>query len=361
MIYKRNVIFGAQSFACGAYRAIKDLYPESRVECFLVTKTEGNPGSLCGLPVETVEAFASKLSGSEKMECRVIVATPEDLFPEIVVVLNAFGFSNIECLDSRKDSALMEKYYEKCGLFKSLRKLPKGDMAIEPQVYQVKFYKDKAIKHDYAIPKWCVPLQVGAALTDIRVASETDNTGENISCKNPNYCELTALYWMWKNKILCMSDDSYMGMFHYRRLLDVSEEDLYRFRANDVDVVLPYPTIHENGICMHHTRYVKEADWQVMLQALAERQPKYAEAYEQIFLQPYFYNYSIMIAKKSVLEDYFRWLFSILERTEELSVPKEWERSDRYLAYMGESLTTLYFMYHAKDLNIVHAGRIMLT
>ena len=41
---------------------------------------------------------------------------------------------------------------------------------------------------------------------------QPDNTGDNISRKNPNYCELTGLYWAWKNL-----DADYIGLVHYRR------------------------------------------------------------------------------------------------------------------------------------------------
>ena len=43
-----------------------------------------------------------------------------------------------------------------------------------------------------------LPLHVGAeGKSDLGYIK--DNTGENISAKNPNYCELTGLYWAWKN------------------------------------------------------------------------------------------------------------------------------------------------------------------
>ena len=78
-------------------------------------------------------------------------------------------------------------------------------------------------------------------------------------------------------------------------------------------------------------------------------------------MQPYLYNYNILIATVEVLRTYCAWLFPILSRTEELSMPHGWERADRYIGYLGENLLTLYFMYHQKDLNIVHTGHIMLT
>ena len=39
------------------------------------------------------------------------------------------------------------------------------------------------------------PIQAGKELSDIDLGMLSDNTGENISDKNPYYGELTALYW----------------------------------------------------------------------------------------------------------------------------------------------------------------------
>ena len=48
-----------------------------------------------------------------------------------------------------------------------------------------------------------------------------DDTGGNISLKNPQYCEMTAHYWIWKN----VHDTEYVGVCHYRRFfaIDISE------------------------------------------------------------------------------------------------------------------------------------------
>ena len=79
------------------------------------------------------------------------------------------------------------------------------------------------------------------------------------------------------------------------------------------------------------------------------------------FSKPEFYNYNMLIAKKSVFADYCSWLYPILDRIEELSESKGKDRHDRYMAYLSESLETLYFMADLKRLKIYHTGRLLYT
>ena len=61
------------------------------------------------------------------------------------------------------------------------------------------------------LPEGYIPIQVGNANLDTQYLR--DNTLDNISNKNSNYCELTAIYWLWKNYEL----PDYIGITHYRR------------------------------------------------------------------------------------------------------------------------------------------------
>lgn len=50
-----------------------------------------------------------------------------------------------------------------------------------------------------------------------------DDTGDNISKENRKYCELTALYWAWKNYDKLGNPD-YIGFMHYRRHFILNEK-----------------------------------------------------------------------------------------------------------------------------------------
>ena len=60
------------------------------------------------------------------------------------------------------------------------------------------------------------PIQVGKAISQVDLGIQGDDTGDNISHKNASYCELTGMYWAWKN----LKDVDVIGLCHYRRYFD---------------------------------------------------------------------------------------------------------------------------------------------
>lgn len=358
-------IYGAQGIALGAYEAIHSLCPIRNIRCFLVTERGDNAEYLSGVPVLELNSFANSLSAEEKKAVKVLIATPENMMPAIETALDEHSLFCHVRLTSQRWAELMNSHYT-CGRdYMPLRALPVGYHRADMHVFMAKFHKDKPISGLCDRPEWIMPIQVGAALTSERVADILDCDGENISAKNGNYSELTALYWIWKNRLGGASSDSaeneYYGLTHYRRILDLTEDDVLRLADNGVDVVLPYPMPYEPNIGEHHRRYLKEADWNAVKKALQEIHPESAKVLPKLMKEKYFYNYNIILARKEVLAEYCNWLFPVLERVEELSDPKGMDRADRYMGYIGETLETLYFMDRKEWLNIMHAGCRFLT
>jgi hypothetical protein len=60
------------------------------------------------------------------------------------------------------------------------------------------------------------PIQLGKEISNSDLGIATDCTGDNISYKNPSFCELTGIYWAWKN----LKDTEVIGLCHYRRYFD---------------------------------------------------------------------------------------------------------------------------------------------
>ncbi len=354
------VIYGAQGYALGVYTAIKALYPKRVIPCFLVSRLGNNASVLGDIPVKEIASFSEGMSYEDKGNTEVLIATPENVQSEIEETLENYGFIYHRCIDHDRWSELMKMFHVKMGRFLPLSALPVGCHEPFMRMYMARSHKDRPLNEQPSLPDHVQPLQVGAANTDMRIAALSDADGDNISAKNVNYSELTGLYWIWKNKLLIQGNGNersqYYGLSQYRRMLDFSGDDLLRLEDNDVDVILPYPMPYEPDINAHHERYLSEEDFGALVSALKELQPEYADVFPDILKQEYLYNYNVILAKKDVLKDYCDWLFPILERTEELSVPRGNERADRYIGYMGETLETLYFMKNADRLNIVHTG-----
>ena len=351
----RLVIYGAQGIALGAYNAIKLLHPEKKIACFLVTERGINSATLGGIPVTELSEYIKDKTEEEKANVTVLICTPENVMGSIEKSLDEVGMNNHIRIDSLKWACLQEKAFSLLGTFAPLSTLSVGSKKSDIEVFKMVHHKDKPLVTNYKDPVYVTLVQVGALLTDIRMTEYTDNQGDNISEKNGDYSELTGLYWIWKNKIK-RQDDTYYGLAHYRRFLELSEDDLLRLADNDIDVVLPYPMPYEPNIEAHHLRYLSDLEWDAVLHALKELQPDYSRAFKDILKQEYFYNYNVILAKKDVLDDYCSWLFPLLFRIEENNDPNKEKEPNRYMGYVGETLETLYFMYNKDKLKIAHTG-----
>ena len=83
-----------------------------------------------------------------------------------------------------------------------------------------------------------LPIHVGCEVKE-DLGFQGDNSGENISTLNPYYCELTGLYWAWKNL-----DCEYLGLVHYRRYFTKMTKK-YNESINIDDVILNRYEIEE--------------------------------------------------------------------------------------------------------------------
>ncbi len=353
-----KMIYGAQSIALGTYKALQVLQPNIKILGFLVTSKEGNPSILSGIPVFELSDFVAEKSEEEKKKIVVYIATPENVMPEIEKALDACGLYQHVRIDSVRWAEMQKLAFVKSGKYMPLETYPVGYHRAELKLYKMVHHKDKPLQNVYSIPEYITSFQVGAVNADRRVADLFDYVEDNISARNGNYSELTGLYWIWKNRLKqdVAQTQQYSGLVHYRRLFDLSEDDLLRLCDNEIDVVLPYPMPYEPDIEMHHKRYLSDEEWGAVLKALEELQPEYAWAFQKILRQEYFFNYNIIIAKNEVLETYCDWLFPLLFRIEELNDPEGIKKPNRFIGYVGETLETLYFMYNRDHLRIAYTG-----
>lgn len=358
----KAVIYGAQGIALGTYNAIKELYPEKEVLCFLVTAMGNNASLVGGIPVRELDDFASTMSGEEMDDIEVLIATPENVMDEIEENLETAGFYNVVKIDSVRWAQMQERAFSKNGKFTPLALLPTGLHIPEIKIFKMVHHKDKKLKTKYVDPDYVERLQAGATFADKKVSELQDNTQDNISERNGNYSELTGLYWLWKNYVqVSETKNGYVGLAHYRRFFELSDDDLMKLQDNNIDVVLPYPMPYEPNIEVHPKRYLSECEWNAVRQALDEICPEYSTAFKDILQQEYLYNYNVILAKTNVLDDYCSWLFPILFRLEEINDPNQNKAPNRYIGYAGEILETLYFMYNKGKLKIAHTGCRFLT
>lgn len=238
------------------------------------------------------------------------------------------------------------------------------------------------------------PVQVGMRTEEQRLPNMFhDDEGENISAKNPMYCELTTQYWAWKN-----IDAEYYGFCHYRRYFDFSdtehkenpygeimddyidEEAIRRYGLDDETIaqaVRGYDVIttrYGNLTKIIDGRGTPKKVWEAapklidddlhrMYDILCRMHPDYKQD-AIAFLngnRSCFCNMFIM--RKPIFQEYCAWLFPLLEEFERCTDMSRYSKEAlRTPGHLAERLLNIYLMHHkrigtnwrTKELQCVH-------
>ncbi len=152
-----------------------------------------------------------------------------------------------------------------------------------------------------------------------------DDTGDNISLRNPCFGTQTGLYWAWKNL-----DAPFVGLVHYRRFFVGARAD-----RND----LPGSAISHDEIAPMLERYAAfvPRKRRYVIETLASHYahthdgshlsaardillrdcPSCLPAFDRVLRRRWGYMFNLMILRKDLLDDYCAWLFPVLFRLSE--------------------------------------------
>lgn len=161
----------------------------------------------------------------------------------------------------------------------------------------------------------------------------------HISQLNPYFCELTALYFAWKNPALLENPD-YIGLFHYRRVLDFTRDSLFArlkraltpqsralqkyslhkipafLAAHAPDIITPTPLNLAPHLDFYET-YRQDhviADFDLALDYIRAHYPEMQPSLEATIFgkgAAVFYC-NVMIMRREIFEEYCAWLFDVL-------------------------------------------------
>ena len=214
-----------------------------------------------------------------------------------------------------------------------------------------------------------LPLHVGAEGKD-DLGYIKDNTGENISIKNPYFCELTGLYWAWKNL-----DAEYIGLSHYRRHFsskEINKNDLINSVLkleeadkilDEVDIIVPNKrNYYIENLYDHykHTLYIEPLD--ITGEIISKKYPMYYNEFKKLKKRKNSHMFNMFIMKKDILDEYCTWLFDILfELEKQIDNSKYDNFHARFYGRISELLLDVWLNtkgYNYKEVRVISMEKV---
>lgn len=193
-----------------------------------------------------------------------------------------------------------------------------------------------------------------------------DITGESIANKNLFYCELTGLYWVWKNRNI----EKYIGLCHYRRFFffqDYEHEWILKYENHEnydsicdmistknvenvfknYDIILPVSNWLGMSVEEHYERFHRKNDLEIVKKVVEELYPEYILDMEDVLHSYFLHCYNMFVMSKEQFSLYMEWLFSILFEVENrILIPINDPYQRRVFGFIAERLLNIYVQHH---------------
>lgn len=209
-----------------------------------------------------------------------------------------------------------------------------------------------------------LPIQVGKAISKVNLDIQGDNEGSSISDKNESYCELTGIYWAWKN----LKDVDYIGLCHYRRYFDFNHIGRKAFPLTTIKTgqletldlnisskaeswlkkggcIIAKPQHLYTSLYLHYCEGHYSSDFKVLGDVIRETlSPEYNKGFwNYIVGSNRFSPFNMFIMSWKQFDAYCSWLFPLLEEVEKrLDISHYSPVQKRVYGYLAERLLNLY-------------------
>ncbi len=206
--------------------------------------------------------------------------------------------------------------------------------------------------YDFPSASYYLPIQVGKANSQLELGILSDNTGEHISEKNGTFCELTALFWAWKN----LKDEEYIGLAHYRRYFagsglqlkdkTIAAEKELLSDLKDFDVIAGKKrNYYIESVYNHYKNAHFIQDIDLTKEIIKRNFPDYLTAFEQVMAGKKLHLFNMFVMSRSHFEQYCEWLFAILFKLEErIDISHYDNYQKRVFGFLAERLFNVWLV-----------------
>lgn len=231
-----------------------------------------------------------------------------------------------------------------------------------------------------------LPIHVGAALSKADLGIQRDdqfngNPCDNISDKNRSFCELTGIYWAWKN----LKDASIIGLCHYRRYFDFHKQvpfgrDQKQFKTSDFkklnldipekifekvqngSIVVPTPAHYDTNIAINYCTHHISDDFETLRTVFFETQPPHLQKafYQLFFRENYLSPCNMCIMRREDFDEYCAWLFDFMFTLEKkIDITHYTPHQQRIYGFMAERLFNVWL--YAKRDKLIHKPLLFIS